>query len=302
MCGATQIYPIVGIHCGQIIITFAKVIKIYMNENIIGALLLTLFAGLATGIGSVIGFFAKRTNKKFLCFSLGLSAGVMVYISFMEMLHTSRIELETLLGDAQMGDLVAIGLFFGGVLLAALIDKLIPESENPHELHNVEEMQGEDNQNHHHANINRLKHMGLVTALGIAIHNFPEGIATFMAAYEDIGMGLAIAVAVAIHNIPEGIAVSVPIYHATGSRKRAFWYSFASGLAEPLGALLAWALLMPFLSPVLLSCVMAAVAGIMIYISFDELLPATHQYGENHIALLGIFLGMAVMAVSLILL
>ncbi len=273
-----------------------------MNENIFGALLLTLFAGLATGIGSVIGFFAKRTNKKFLCFSLGLSAGVMVYISFMEMLHTSRIDLGLLLGNAQRGDLLAAGMFFGGVLLAALIDKLIPEANNPHELHNVEEMQGEDNQNHHHATIKRLKHAGIVTAIGIAIHNFPEGIATFVAAYEDLGLGLAIAVAVAIHNIPEGIAVSVPIYHATGSRKRAFWYSFASGLAEPLGALLAWAVLMPFLSPMLLCCIMAAVAGIMIYISFDELLPATHQYGENHIALLGLFLGMAIMAVSLILL
>lgn len=273
-----------------------------MNDNIIGALLLTLFAGLATGIGSLIGFFAKRTNQKFLCFSLGLSAGVMVYISFMEMLHTSRIELETLLGNKQMGDLLAVVLFFVGVGIAALIDRVIPEAENPHELHNVEEMNGEDNQNHHHANIRKLKHMGIITAIGIAVHNFPEGIATFVAAYEDLGVGLAIAVAVAIHNIPEGIAVSVPIYHATGSRKRAFWYSFASGLAEPLGALVAWAVLMPFLSPVLMCCIMAAVAGIMIYISFDELLPATHQYGENHIAMLGLFLGMAVMAVSLIIL
>lgn len=273
-----------------------------MNDTISGALLLTLFAGLATGIGSVIGFFAKRTNKKFLCFSLGLSAGVMIYISFMEMLHTSRIDLEALMGSPRLGDLMAVGLFFGGVILAALIDKLIPEAENPHELHNVEEMQGDDNQHHQHHNIRKLKHMGLVTAIGIAVHNFPEGIATFMAAYEDLGMGVAIAVAVAIHNIPEGIAVSVPIYHATGSRLRAFWYSFASGLAEPLGALLTWGLLMPFLSPMLLSCVMAAVAGIMIYISFDELLPATHYYGENHIALLGLFLGMAVMALSMILL
>ena len=244
-----------------------------MNENILGALLLTLFAGLATGIGSIIGFFAKRTNQKFLCFSLGLSAGVMVYISFMELLHTSRIELEELLGNAQKGDLLTLVVFFGGVLLAALIDRVIPEAENPHELHNVEEMNGENNQNHNHANIKKLKHMGIVTAIGIAIHN-----------------------------IPEGIAVSVPIYHATGSRKKAFWYSFASGLAEPLGALIAWVVLMPFLSPVLMCCIMAAVAGIMIYISFDELLPATHQYGENHIALLGLFLGMAVMAVSLIIL
>lgn len=272
-----------------------------MNDNTILALLVTLFAGLATGIGSLIGFFARKTNTKFLCFSLGLSAGVMVYISFMEMLYGARVDLAEIYGSERRGDIITVLLFFGGVLLAALIDRLIPESENPHELHNVEEMNGQENQHHSHAS-RKLRRAGIFSAIALAIHNFPEGIATFMTTYTDLGAGIAIAVAVAIHNIPEGIAVSVPIYHATGSRKKAFWYSFFSGFAEPLGAIVAWLILMPFITPALVSCIMAVVAGIMIYIAFDELLPATHYYGQNHIALYGLFIGMAIMASSLILL
>lgn len=270
-----------------------------MNDNTLFALLITLFAGLATGIGSLIGFFAKKTNKKFLCFSLGLSAGVMIYIAFMEMLHSARLSLFELYGTQGKADGITALLFFGGMLLAGVIDRLIPESENPHELHNVEEMNGEDNQHHSHGS-KRLQRAGIFSAIVLAIHNFPEGIATFVTSYTDLGAGIAIAVAVAIHNIPEGIAVSVPIYHATGSRRKAFWYSFFSGFAEPVGAMVAWLVLMPFITPALVNLIMAAVAGIMIYIAFDELLPATHYYGENHIALYGLFLGMAIMAVSLI--
>ncbi len=272
-----------------------------MNDNTLFALFLTLFAGLATGIGSLIGFMARKTNKKFLCFSLGLSAGVMIYISFMEMLHSSRLALANFYGSQQSGDAVTALLFFGGILLAGLIDRLIPESENPHELHNIEEMNGEDNQSHNHAS-RKLRHAGIFSALALAIHNFPEGIATFITSYTDIGAGIAIAVAVAIHNIPEGIAVSVPIYHATGSRRKAFWYSFFSGFAEPIGAIVAWLILLPFVTPALVSGTMAVVAGIMIYIALDELLPASHYYGENHTALYGLFIGMAIMAASLLLL
>ena len=143
---------------------------------------------------------------------------------------------------------------------------------------------------------------GVLTALVVGIHNFPEGIATFMASMDSPQIGIAIAVAIAIHNIPEGIAVSVPVYFATQSRKKAFWYSFLSGLAEPVGALAGYLVLMPFMSPLMLNCIFAVVAGIMVFISLDELLPAAEEYGEHHISIYGLLFGMAVMAISLILL
>lgn len=271
-----------------------------MSVNIIiYALLLTVFAGCATGIGSAIAFFAKNTNAKFLSFSLGFSAGVMIYISFMELLYEARLNITELSGSAKEGTLITAAAFFGGIVIALLIDKIIPKAENPHELHSIEEMSGKqiaDDHNH------KLRRMGVVTAIAIAIHNFPEGIATFISAIESPKVGIAIAAAVAIHNIPEGIAVSVPIYFSTGSKKKAFWYSFLSGLAEPVGAIFAYLLLMPFMTPMLMQCTFAIVAGIMIYISLDELLPAAHQYGQNHLAIYGVVGGMAVMALSLILL
>ncbi len=262
------------------------------------ALLLSLFAGCATGIGSAIAFFARKTNTRFLSFSLGLSAGVMIYISFMELLYEARLALGEITGNVTKGHLITAAAFFGGILIAGIIDKFIPDAENPHELHSLEEMGGSQEAAHIHG----LKRMGVITALAIAVHNFPEGIATFVSALESIEIGIAVAIAVAIHNIPEGIAVSVPIYYATSNRKKAFWYSFASGLAEPVGALLAYLLLMPFLSPMLMECTFAIVAGIMIYISLDELLPAAHQYGHSHLVIYGLVAGMAIMALSLILL
>ncbi len=269
-----------------------------MTHDILRALLLSLFAGGATGIGSAIAFFARKTNARFLSFSLGLSAGVMIYISFMELFYNARLELASITGSPSLGHLYSALAFFGGVAVAAIIDKLIPDSENPHELHSIEEIGGQTDGGHIHG----LHRMGVVTALAIAIHNFPEGIATFVSALDSAKVGVAVAVAVAIHNIPEGIAVSVPIYFSTGSRRKAFWYSFASGLAEPLGALCACLLLMPLLTPVVMECTFAVVAGIMVYISLDELLPAAHRYGFSHLAIYGLVAGMAVMALSLILL
>jgi ZIP family zinc transporter len=256
-------------------------------------LLFSLFAGLATGVGSLVALLTRTTNRKFISFALGLSAGVMLYISFVEMLADSRMGLAELFGEQKGTTYMAIAMF-GGLLLAMIIDRLVPEVENPHELHSLEELS--DKNNHH-----RLQRMGVITALAIAVHNFPEGIATFMSGYDSWETGLAVALAVAIHNIPEGVAVSVPIYAATGNRRKAFWYSFASGLAEPVGALVGFALLMPIMSEVTMCVVMAAVAGIMIYISLDELLPAAREYGENHIEMYGLIVGMAIMALSLIL-
>lgn len=271
-----------------------------MDSNILLAFALTLAAGLATGIGSAIAFFAKKTNKKFLSFSLGLSAGVMIYVSFVELFFQARVSLQELRGELQ-GDVIVTLAFFGGIALAAVIDKLVPSFENPHEIRSVEEMDEKPGLAEK-AHYKKLARTGLISALVLAIHNFPEGIATFMSAIQEPGVGIAIAVAIAIHNIPEGIAVSVPIYFATGNRKKAFWLSFLSGLAEPVGAVVAYLILMPLLTPMLLDCIFAAVAGIMVFISLDELLPAAREYGEHHISIYGLVAGMAIMAVSLILL
>ncbi|MBQ4280213.1 MAG: zinc transporter ZupT [Rikenellaceae bacterium] len=272
-----------------------------MSDQILYALLLTTFAGLSTGIGSAIALFTHHTNRKFLSFSLGLSAGVMIYVSFVELLYEARIDLSALLGEKQ-GNLVTAAAFFGGMLLAGLIDKLVPEVENPHEMRSVESMDGVQSVSREHHQRRRLARMGLMTALAVTIHNFPEGIATFVAATEAPSIGIAIAVAIAIHNIPEGIAVFVPIYFATGNKRKAFWYSFLSGISEPVGAVAGYLILMPFMTPEVMGCVFAAVAGIMVYISLDELLPAAQEYGEHHLSIYGLVTGMVVMAASLILL
>lgn len=256
---------------------------------------LTLFAGLATGIGSALSLLTKKTNIRFLSVALGFSAGVMIYVSFVEIFVKAKEALISVLGE-KMGTWATVGGFFFGILVIALIDKLIPTAENPHEVHTVEEMDGKSES--HKANLMR---MGLFTALAIGIHNFPEGLATFAAALNDPNLGIPIALAIAIHNIPEGIAVAVPIFYATGSRKKAFRLSFLSGLSEPLGALIGYLLLYRFFNDAIFGFIFASVAGIMVYISLDELLPSAREYGEHHLSIYGLIAGMAVMALSLLL-
>lgn len=279
-------------------------------NNVLFAFLLTLFAGLSTGIGSLIAFFTKKSNAKFLSLALGFSGGVMIYVSMVEIFPEAMHTLSESLGEVQ-GSWVAVAAFFGGMALIGIIDKLIPESENPHEMHTVEELYEENPEDSHHAEQiekreeakkqNKLYRTGIFTALAIAIHNFPEGLATFMAALSDPQVAIPIAVAIAIHNIPEGIAVSVPIYYATGSRKKALFLSFLSGLSEPLGGIIGYLLLRPFISDTLLGIVFALVAGIMVFISLDELLPSAREYGEHHLSIYGMVAGMMLMAVSLLL-
>lgn len=275
--------------------------------NIMFAFLLTMLAGLSTGVGSFIAFFAKRTNKKFLSISLGFSAGVMVYVSMIEIFQKAQEALVSELGE-KIGAIWTVVAFFGGMFLIALIDKLIPSGENPHEVRNViadcegcgeceicvKEQKAKREKE-------KLMRTGVFTALAIAIHNFPEGIATFVSAFQDPGIAIPIVAAIAIHNIPEGIAVSVPIYQATGSKRRAFLYSFLSGFAEPVGALIGWLILIPIMSDMIYGLIFAGVAGIMVFISIDELLPAAREYGEHHLSVYGMIAGMMVMATSLLL-
>lgn len=267
------------------------------DSVVLFALGLTIFAGLATGIGSFIAFFASRTNTKFLSVSLGFSAGVMIYVSLVEIFFKAKESLVAAHGETN-GYWLTLAGFFGGMIFMALLDRILPQMGNPHEVKTVEDMD-EGPSNDEYA---KLRRMGIYTAIAITIHNFPEGIATFLAAIQDPALGIAIAIAVAIHNIPEGIAVSVPIYYATGSRKKAFLYSFMSGMSEPLGAIIAWLFLMPYLSDTMMGIVFAGVAGIMVFISLDELLPAAKRYDEAHLSIYGLVAGMAVMAVSLVLL
>jgi ZIP family zinc transporter len=290
---------------------------------------LTVFAGMATGIGSVIAFTAKKTDYRFLSVATGFSAGVMLYVSFVEIFFKGVEALTGRYGEV-MGQWVNAASFFGGILLIGLIDYLVPAAENPHEipseaetapLHDTSAPVPEcyldaeacrrnvaDGIDDHGASRRKLLRMGLFTALAIGIHNFPEGLATFLAALEDPGLGVAIAVAIALHNIPEGISVSVPIYYATGERRKAFVYSFLSGLAEPVGAGVAYLGLRlvvgtgnGVMPPQVMGILFGGVAGIMVYISLDELLPTSRAYGKGHDSILGLIGGMVVMALSLLL-
>jgi len=249
-----------------------------MAHNIGFALLLTAGAGLATTIGSLLGLAMRKPGPRFMGFTLGFSAGVMVFVSFVELLQSSIESIGFF--SAHVG-------FFFGMACYFLIDLLIPHDYIGQHDHSGDKS-GES-----------LKRTGLLVALGIGIHNFPEGMATFAGAMEDIRLGTAIAIAIAIHNIPEGLAVAAPIYAATGSRRKAFLWSFLSGVSEPIGAGLAALVLLPFLTPVVLGWMLASVAGIMIAISLDELMPVAKSYDTEHTPIFGVIVGMIVMAASL---
>lgn len=265
-----------------------------MEQNVLFAFSLTMLAGFSTVIGSAFAYFVKKSDGTFFSLSMGFSAGMMIYISFMEMLPEAieAIEHNT---AGTLGESIGLMAFFIGMLLIMVIDAAVPNYENPH--HMVDD-DAEDNSSDDSKN--KLMRLGVFSAVAIAIHNFPEGLASFVAALGNPDLGYKIAVAIAIHNIPEGIAVSIPIYAATKSRSKAFWYSFFSGVSEPLGALIGYLILRPFLSDSLMGIMLAGVAGVMVFISVDGLIPAAHKYGKSHVTVYGIILGMAVMAGSLL--
>lgn len=270
-----------------------------MDGNYINAFLLTLFAGLATGIGGLVIMFVRKFSPKVLSAALGFSAGVMILISFTELFTEARDSFSLLYGE-KPGFLYTLLSFFGGMGIIAMIDRLVPSYENPHE---VNDMTVEV----HDKAIGALPHkregktdgekkllrIGLLSSVVIAVHNFPEGLATFVSAMESNSMGISIAFAIALHNIPEGIAIAIPIYYATSKKRRAVLSATLSGLAEPLGGLAGFLLLSTLLSDSLMGAVLAAVAGIMVYISLDELLPTAEHYGEHHTAIAGVIAGMA---------
>lgn len=263
-----------------------------LDQGFLFAFLLTLGAGLSTGIGSVLGLLGKGFNPRLLSLSLSFSAGVMIFVSFVEIFPKARASMAAALGP-QLGYGAALLAFFAGIGVVAVIDLLLPE--HPLESMVVEPGDGARSQR-------ELMRTGLFTALAIAIHNFPEGLATFVGAIANPRLGVGIALAIAIHNIPEGLAISAPVYYATGDRRQAFALSFASGLAEPIGALVGYGLLRHVFNDVVFGVVFASVAGIMVYICFDELLPAARRHGAHQLMIAGVIGGMAVMSVSLVLL
>lgn len=264
----------------------------YPLETVLLAFGLTLLAGLSTGLGGVISIAKRNPGPQFLAGSLGFSAGVMLYVSMMELVPTG-IESLAKNWEEKPATWVGVGAFFAGIAVIAVIDRLVPEPMNPHEPDAISDRQRKQRQA-------AMMKTGTLTALAIGIHNFPEGFATFVAGLEDAKVAIPVAVAIAIHNIPEGVAVGVPIREATGSRRKALVWSTVSGLAEPVGALLGFLLLMPFMGPTTLGVVFAAIAGVMVFISLDELLPAAVATGRHHTAIYGLIAGMAVMALSLL--
>jgi len=273
-------------------------------QSFLIAFALTLIAGFSTAIGAILAFFSKHDNYKILSIGLGFSAGVMIYVSFMEIMVKSKDSFFAIYHDEMKAEGLMFLFFLVGIGLSAMIDKLVPVEINPHEPKSDHELQvlKPQNQERPMSHIFSLKRTGLFTAIAISIHNFPEGFATFVAALDDFSLGIAITVAIAIHNIPEGMAVSLPIYYATKNRMLAFKYAVLSGLAEPIGAIIGFFILLPLMGDYTLAITFGVVAGIMIYISFDELLPASRIYGDEHTTILGIVMGMSVMGISLILL
>lgn len=277
-------------------------------NGIVTALILTLIAGSATGLGGALVLFKKKLSSNFLAGALGLSAGVMIFISLAEMFPQAQAEIMAS-GSIAHGKAYVLIAFFVGMGIITLIDFLIPEYENPHEAPGLSldartsavEAIGQT------ASEKAMHRLGIMSALAIAIHNFPEGIATFIGALNDPEMGAGITFAIAIHNIPEGIAVAIPIYYATKSKAKALLYATLSGFSEVIGALLCLAVTAVFGLELTgggatFPLVLSAVAGIMIYISLDELLPTAEKYGKHHVAIAGVVGGMAVMAISLLLL
>jgi len=270
-----------------------------MSGDIGFAFLLTVLAGLSTGIGSTIAYFLRRPSPAQMSLILGFSAGVMLYVSFAELLHQSFEQVG--FGTANLG-------FFAGIVFIAVLDIFIPHE---YKEERVDEPVGAavnaDRFPRRHRRGRPFEHsqlmrVGLLTAIGIAIHNLPEGLAVFSSGITgDRTFGIMVAIAIALHNIPEGVSVSLPIWEATGSRKKAFLYSFAAGLAEPVGALVGYAVLFSFLTTTVIYSMLAFAAGIMVYISLDELLPTAHLYGKEHLVIIGVIAGMAVMALSIFL-
>lgn len=270
-------------------------------NNVFLSLGLTILVGLSMGLGGLLSFFINSLNKKFLAITLSFAAGIMIYVSFMEMLPEGMHLIEDYVGER--GNLVALGWFFGGMFMTAILEKLVHQFAGEYHDHNHGHHHHQHNHDHEEDhNGEHLSKLGILSAVAIAIHNIPEGLALFTAGLKDITLALPIAAAVIIHNIPLSVAISVPLYYSTGSKKKAFLYTLLVGLCQPLGAILGYAVLSRVFNDLVVGTLFSIVAGIMVFVALDELLPSSQKYEDHHLSVYGAILGMIVMALSLSLL
>ncbi len=260
------------------------------HQHII-AFVLTLFAGLATIVGGSVSFFVKRSNLKMLATGLGFSAGVMIYMSLTEILKESK-EYTAQYFNTTAGWITFAG-FFTGIIIAGLIDYFLPAhfgdeliDKDPHNISEEDE---------------KIKKAGLLTAIAISLHRFPEGLTMFLVASTNVKLGIPLAIAIAIHNLPEGIAIGLPMYHATGKKRYAMLFSAIAGISGPIGALIGYGIIQIFMPQMAIGILFAIVAGIMVYISLDTLLPTAREYGDNHDVMAGILAGMFFIGIGLLL-
>jgi ZIP family zinc transporter len=275
------------------------------GPNVLIALSITVGAGIATVFGSFLVIFARHTNTRLLAFGLAFAGGAMVYVSLVEIFFKAQIAFAGSLPDKQ-AYAWATFWFFVGVMLLVVIDRFVP---NPHASMDSDQVREAGDLDAPHAGLTMvdrqreqlLRRVGLMSALAITAHNLPEGLATFFATLESPSVGLPLALAIAIHNIPEGVSIAVPVFYATGSKKKAVLASLLSGMAEPVGALVGYLILAPFLSDAVFGAVFGLIAGAMVYLALDELLPAARAYAKGHETVYGMVIGMAAIAASLVL-
>lgn len=267
-----------------------------MSDNVFATFFITFLAGASTAIGAALTFVIKRDDFRWLALGMSFSAGVMLYLSFMDILPISFSQIAgdgadwLGIGVEKTSKIAGMAAFFLGAAAAALIDAFIPSHVHSDMLSAASQEPSQKG--------GRLNRMAVITAVAISIHNFPEGLSVFVTGLEDINVGMAVGFAIMLHNIPEGISVSLPVYTATGSKGYSFMVGALSGLTEPLGAIVAYLFLAPLLTNTVIGCVLASTAGIMVYIALDELLPMAREYGEEHYGIFGAFAGMGVMVLG----
>ncbi len=245
--------------------------------EIIGPLLVSTIAGLSTVLGAFIVFLkVKEENRaKFITFCLSFSLMIMIGISITDLIPNSLSVL--LKENLKKGIVLAVLAIVTGIVGIKLLINKIEKAKT---------------------NCNSLYTLGILNMIALMLHNFPEGVATFLSSMQDMNMGIHLGLAIMLHNIPEGISIAVPIYYSTKSKKEALKKTFLSGFAEPLGAILAFVLFKNYITDSLISIVLLFVAGIMITISIEEILPETLKYKENSYIIKGFLAGIILIVIN----